>query len=613
MQPHCFITPQVTLHQNWIIPFVPPSLSKETQLTLHQQHSKKTFAGNSAGIQSVRYQTAHSNTSALSVAPSGMGSSGVQNSISVTDSSITTPINVKNFQKYLNNYSQSKTNYLIQGFTHGFRIPYTGERRFTPSTNHPSVLLNKMIVDEKINSELDNKRILGPFVQPPYNNLICSPLGLVPKKDTGDYRLIHDLSWPKTGESVNEFIPKTFTQVSYETLDTCIEIITSIGRGCLVAKCDIQNAFRIVPIHPADWELLGFTWNGYYYVDKSLPMGLSYSCGLIERFSKAVQWILQNIFKVSWVSHILDDFIFFGPPHSAVFEQSQLKFLHLASDINIPIKASKTVSPNHCVILHGIEVDTLEMLCRLPMDKLDYGKLLIQNNMRRKTITLVELQSIIGTLNFYCKVIVPGRAFLRRLIDLTKGIRSKHHHINLTKEARLDLKAWYSFLCEYNGKTMFPLSLWNSSDTLCMYTDAAASKGYAGLLGSEWFNGHWPSYWAKYSIAVMELYPIVIAVQIWARKLQNKRIIFYTDNSAVAAVVNFQSSSCSNIMVLLRKMVLTCMLYNINFQARHIPGKHNVTTDLLSRFQVSQARRSYPTLNKVQTQVPEDLLPCNTL
>ena len=42
--------------------------------------------------------------------------------------------------------------------------------------------------------------------------------------------------------------------------------------------------------------------------------------------------------------------------------------------------------------------------------------------MRRRKVTLVELQSLLGLLNFACKVIRPGRAFLRRLINLTCGL-----------------------------------------------------------------------------------------------------------------------------------------------------------------------------------------------
>jgi hypothetical protein len=45
-----------------------------------------------------------------------------------------------------------------------------------------------------------------------------------------------------------------------------------------LSKCDIEDAFRIIPIHPSDYYLLGFTWNNYFYFDRCLPMGASSSC-----------------------------------------------------------------------------------------------------------------------------------------------------------------------------------------------------------------------------------------------------------------------------------------------------------------------------------------------
>jgi hypothetical protein len=52
----------------------------------------------------------------------------------------------------------------------------------------------------------------------------------------------------------------------------------------------------------------------------------------------------------------------------------------------------------------------------------------------RRNVTLRELQSLIGLLSFVCCVVQPGRTFLRRLIDHTKGIQQPHFHIRLNKE-----------------------------------------------------------------------------------------------------------------------------------------------------------------------------------
>jgi hypothetical protein len=49
-------------------------------------------------------------------------------------------------------------------------------------------------------------------------------------------------------------------------------------------------------------------------------------------------------------------------------------------------------------------------------------------------------------------VVPAGRTFLRRIIDLAKGIQQPHYKRRLTKETKADLLAWSIFLDNFNGK-----------------------------------------------------------------------------------------------------------------------------------------------------------------
>lgn len=88
----------------------------------------------------------------------------------------------------------------------------------------------------------------------------------LPKKEPGAFRVIHDLSYPK-GRSVNDLIPGSLTTVQYEDFDHVSHLIFSAGRCAFISKVDIQNAFRIIPIHPEDRHLFGFSWRNSFYVD----------------------------------------------------------------------------------------------------------------------------------------------------------------------------------------------------------------------------------------------------------------------------------------------------------------------------------------------------------
>ena len=80
-----------------------------------------------------------------------------------------------------------------------------------------------------------------------------------------------------------------------------------------MAKTDVKSAFRIVPIHPADYSLLGMKWENLYYFDRTLPMGLSSSCSIFEAVSSALEWISVHQLRANSVLHILDDFLFITP------------------------------------------------------------------------------------------------------------------------------------------------------------------------------------------------------------------------------------------------------------------------------------------------------------
>ena len=397
-----------------------------------------------------------------------------------------TPVRPDRLAFYLKGYNNVTSDYLIHGFIHGFSIRYFGSLLAIRSPNLKSAMDNPTSVNDKLSKELTAGRIVGPFDTPPFETFRVSPLGIVPKKLPGEFRLIHHLSYPE-GLSVNDGIPKELATVRYATIDDAVRLIKAIGRGCFLAKTDIKSAFRIIPVATRDFPLL---------------------CS-------------------------------------------------------------------------------------------------------RKSVTLKELQSLIGLLNFACCVVVPGRAFLRRLIDLTKGIRKPTHHVRLTKECKHDLNVWREFLSVYNGKSFFLGSRWATSQHLNLFTDAAGSLGYAAVFGKHWCFGEWPAAWKNFNITILELFPIVLAIEIWGPLMRDKCNVFFSDNQAVVEIINKQTSKDRSVMALLRHFVLCTLKYNILFHAKHIAGCVNRESDALSRLQVEKFRALAPYADEQPTPVPAGLLPNN--
>jgi hypothetical protein len=62
----------------------------------------------------------------------------------------------------------------------------------------------------------------------------------------------------------------------------------------LIGKKDIKSAFRLLPIYPGDFDLLGFKIGSNYYIDKCLPMGCSILCSTFEHFSTFIHWLVSQ-------------------------------------------------------------------------------------------------------------------------------------------------------------------------------------------------------------------------------------------------------------------------------------------------------------------------------
>ena len=200
----------------------------------------------------------------------------------------------------------------------------------------------------------------GPFDTTPFQNFQVSPIGLVRKKNSNKFRTIFHLSYPKSGStSINFSISKEDFSLQYVTIDDAIEGIKRYGPGCFLAKTDIESAFRLIPIHPDEYELLGMCWEGKHYYDKVLPFGLRSAPSIFNTLSDALEWILLNKCKISFVCHILDDFLLIEPPAAmppfdSTCQQSLTDMLSVFEIINIPIAQGKTQGPSQVIEFMGI-------------------------------------------------------------------------------------------------------------------------------------------------------------------------------------------------------------------------------------------------------------------
>ncbi|XP_040186277.1 uncharacterized protein LOC120918659 [Rana temporaria] len=446
----------------------------------------------------------------------------------------------------------------------------------------------------------------GPFKEQPIRDLVVSPLGVVPKKEPNKFRLIHHLSFPKGG-SVNDAIDPEACTVSYTSFDAAVSWVRRYGKGALMAKSDIEAAFRLLPVHPDSFRLLGCRWQEEFYVDRCLPMGCSISCAFFETFSSFLEWVVRDVARVDSVVHYLDDFLCVGPPSSRVCAILLATLQHIAGRFGVPLAADKTEGPTTELSFLGIVIDSQAMECRLPPDKVENLRLAIRDFLGRNKVTLRELQSLLGKFNFACRIIPMGRVFCRRLSAATAGVKSPRHFIRLTRELKEDLRVWHTFLETFNGRSVWMEGPVSNFD-LDLVTDAAGSTGYGAFFRGRWSAEPWPDSWRKAgflkNLVLLELFPVVLAMELWGEEWKNLKVRLNCDNMGVVQVINRISASSLPVVRLLRHLVLRCLQFNVFLYAVHIPGVDNTLADSLSRFQWGRFRELAPTAERTGVPCP---------
>ena len=522
------------------------------------------------------------------------------------------PVNVHVLLPELAKYDNKKVaQELASGFSHGFRLGFTGHREFRNSKNLQSIKGNEEVAQQKINSEIELNRISGPHHLCPFKNFMSSPIGLVPKKEKGKFRLIHHLSWP-LGESVNDSIDPELCKVKYTRFDDAVQLVQMMGRHCEMAKCDIASAFRLLPVHPDDYELIGFTFKGHFYYDRAMPMGCSVSCSTWEKFGTFIEWSVQKISPDGGaVLHYVDDFLFVGKKGTGDCKNVMNNFHSVCKVLGVPIAPEKTEGPINELVFLGLKINSSNQTITIPEDKLSSLRSSLRSMLTRKKCTVKEVQSLIGSLNFACRAISPGRAFLRRLIGSIKNLNKPHFHLRVTHDMKNDIVMWLQFLEHHNGVSLFKDVIWYSNVDLELFTDAAASIGMGIYMKGQWAQAKWGSNFAKEcqnnNITFLEYFPILVAIHLFQHQLKNKKVIFHCDNAAVVEIINNQTSRCPRVMDLVRPFVLKCLQLNTIIKAQHIKGVNNSIADSISRFKMQLFRLLAPEAMEHPLPIPQHL------
>lgn len=499
-------------------------------------------------------------------------------------------LNIAVWRQKLERYSDKIVCEFLQ---FGFPLDFDKSRELSLNErrNHKGARDHPKFIDKYLQRECDAERIAGPFRKNPFSvPLIVSPLNTVPKDSVDERRVIVDLSWP-SGLSVNDGISKDsylgeIIDLHYASVEQVCRMVLNTGLGAHIYKRDLRHAYRQIPVDPGDFQYLGYFWNNMLYFDTVLAMGQRNAAMACSRTTDAVMYIHKEAGYSG--TNYLDDLI-----GVATAETSTSAYEHLGQtlyDLGLVENLNKACAPSTVQVVLGIEIDTVNGTVAVPSDKLAEIKVLVCEWRGKLKSTKVQLQSLIGYLQFVSKCVLQSRVFMNRLLETLRSMKKKNS-IRLSDSFQKDIQWWDTFVVEYNGVSFIPAASWAEPD-VTFATDSSLT-GCGGFCGKEYFHAKFPDKISEEGMPIhkLEMLTVLLGVRIWGRQCLGMKVQIFCDNEACVQVINSSRTKDPFFATCLRELWLEVARHGFELRAVHLPGVENRVPDWLSRWDSGQEYR----------------------
>ena len=500
-------------------------------------------------------------------------------------------LNVSVWREKLHGYSDIAVCDLLQ---FGFPLDFDRSRtvRSSAGRNHKGARDYPQFIEKYFKKECTAKRIAGPYSANPLSvELIVSPLNSVPKDNVDERRVIVDLSWP-AGFSVNDGISKDIylgevIALHYASVEQICSMINEIGPGAMIYKRDLRHAYRQISVDPRDYCFLGYHWEDSYYFDTVLAMGQRNAAMACARTTDAVIHMHhENGHKAS--SNYLDDLIGVSPPCEGEDAYNDLGQLLL--ELGLLENFAKACPPATVQLVLGILINTVDGTMSVPEGRMKEIISLVSEWQGKVKSSKIELQSLIGKLQYITKCVQQSRVFLNRLLETLRSMKGKKN-IKLSESFQKDLKWWSMFVEKYNGVSFLPSSIWSEPD-VTFATDSCL-VGCGGFNSVEYFHSRFPKDIEDQQLPIhcLEMLTVLLAVRLWGSCLQSLKVQIYCDNESAVKVINSGKTKDPFLASCIREIWLEVSKYDFQLRAVHLPGEENRVPDWLSRWDCGQKYR----------------------
>ena len=202
---------------------------------------------------------------------------------------------------------------------------------------------------------------------------------------------------------------------------------------------------------------------------------------------EALHWIIQQHIPGN-LKHYLDDFLPIFPPSTSfnLANQAVDWIQALGNQLGLCSQDEKTLCPAMQVKFLGLDLDTMAMEACLPADKLLYLHDILLEWLGCHSCSLLNLQQLVGYLQFCSQVIPHSHAFLCQLLSFSCSFTSHHTTRYIPTYSQTEIHWWHTYALLWNGIHLIT----SHCDSVHIFIDASGKKGLGGILGMEWFSSH---------------------------------------------------------------------------------------------------------------------------
>ena len=452
----------------------------------------------------------------------------------------------------------------------GYKIPLLSPPPTAYFENNRSALSERVFVDSEVIALLESGRV-RELSAPPH---IVNPLTV--SKPCDKLRLILDLTY------LNDFVVKQ--KIKFDDLKLMGQFI---NRGSFLFKFDIKQGYHHVDIFPEHQCFLGFAWtiNGRlrYFVFTVLPFGLTSGpfC-----FTKVLRCLVKYWRKSGvQIGCFLDDGLGVGPDKTGLLNDSQFVRTSL-QDAGFVVNEEKSIwQPTQNLVWLGFELNTALGIFR------------VSNS--RVTSLLESLQHVICSLPYtsarklakLCGKLISTKFVLgnivqlktRRLYNVISAQPKWDSRCSLLShpEAVDELFFWRECFVTLNSRPMDATYI----PPLRGFSDAS-STGLAGYLahadGVKLSYRNFSQMESESSSTWRELEAIRFSIESFAPYLQNKTMIWHTDNYAASLIV-VSGSNKRDLQLLSENVFNMCRKLNLHLTVKWIPRDCLSYVDFLSK------------------------------